>query len=89
MQWLAVMTLPDGTSIELPMPSPEDTDLDGVYGYRVRGPEGITQFSTLTELAAHILEPLTPHPEDPIGDAGGRAWPDDEGHLHITNNIHD
>lgn len=54
--WLPVMTLPDGTTIEIPMPSPEDTDEHGVHGYRVRRADGVTVFSTLTEVATHVLD---------------------------------
>jgi hypothetical protein len=56
MDWLPVMTLPDGTAIEVPVPSPEDTGTQGdVHAYRVRGPSGTTTFATLDEAADHVM----------------------------------
>lgn len=60
MIWLRVMTLPDGTTIEIPVPSPDDTDADGTCVYRVRGLGGVVEFSTLPEVAHHVLDPWTP-----------------------------
>lgn len=55
MDWLPVMTLPDGTTIEMPMPPPEETGQSRVPGYRVRGSEGVTEFATLPEVLGHLL----------------------------------
>ena len=66
MDWLPVMTLPDGTAIEIPMPSSGDTEEQGdvyhgdeahadVHGYRVRGPSGTATFATLAEAADHVM----------------------------------
>ena len=89
MRWLPVITLPDGSTIEIPMPSPEDTDRHGIHGYRVRGAEGVTGFSTLSELADHVLAAWTPHQEEPTGDAGISVTSEYEGHLHFIDNVHD
>ena len=43
---MAMMTLLDGATIEIPVPSPDDTHTDDVHGDRVRGTEGVTEFST-------------------------------------------
>ena len=56
MNWLPVTTLPDGTIIEMPMPSPSDPDQDGVHGYRVRGSQGVTVFSTLPEVINYLQD---------------------------------
>ncbi len=69
MNWLLVMTLPDGTTIEMPMPSPDDPGHDDVHGYRVRGSDGVTQFATLREVADHLL---TAHAGDRDQDAEPR-----------------
>lgn len=50
------MTLSDGSTIEIPMPSRDGTDPHAVDGYRVRGVEGVTEFSTLNEVVAHVLD---------------------------------
>jgi hypothetical protein len=70
MNWLPVMTLPDGTTVEMPMPSPEATGHHPVDGYRVRGSEDVLEFATLTEVIDHLLssgkvrraEPRAPNP---------------------------
>ena len=69
MNWLLVMTLPDGTTSEMPMPSPDDTSQDDVHGYRVRGSKGVTEFATLREVADHLV---TPHADDQDPDPGPR-----------------
>lgn len=56
MEWLPVMTLPDGTAVEIPMPTPEDAERHGeVHRYRVRGPSGTTTFATLLEATDHVM----------------------------------
>jgi hypothetical protein len=56
MYWVPVMRLPDGTTIETPMPSPGGTDQpDDVNGYRVCGPSGITMFATPLEATDHLM----------------------------------
>lgn len=78
MIWLPVMTLPDGTTIEMPMPSPEATG-HHVHGYRVRGSEGVLEFATLTEVIDHLLDPgkegraTTTAPDVPDPDRHARA----------------
>jgi hypothetical protein len=66
MRWLPVKTLPDGTAIEIPMPSADDTDEPSAHGYRVRGVDGTAEFSTLIEVAAHLLDTHGLH----LGDNG-------------------
>lgn len=54
MDWLPVMTLPDGTTIEMPMPPPDDTSQSRVHAYRVRSSVGVTEFATLPEVLGHL-----------------------------------
>jgi len=39
------------------MPSPDDTGQDDVHGYRVRGTEGVTEYSTLPEVGTRHDKP--------------------------------
>jgi len=61
MRWLPVMTLSDGTTVEIPMPSLDDTAQHGFHGYRVRGVAGCADFSTLPEVASALFD--SGHPE--------------------------
>lgn len=61
MNWLPVMTLPDGTTIEISMPSTDDSGHDGGHGYRLRTSTGVTAFATLHEVVDHLLGPGDPH----------------------------
>lgn len=54
MDWLHVLTLPDGTTVEMPMPSSEGTDHGSVPAYRVRGSDGIIEFATMPEVLDHL-----------------------------------
>lgn len=64
--WVPVMTLGDGTTIEMPMPSGDGTDGRRVHRYRVRGPDGTSQFPTLSDVATHVLDPQDPHLEEEL-----------------------
>jgi hypothetical protein len=57
MDRLPVLTLPDGTAIEIPMPSSSvDPESHGdVHHYRVRGPSGTLTFATLRDAADHVM----------------------------------
>jgi hypothetical protein len=65
MIWLPVMTLSDGTVIEMRLPSPEEIG----HEYRVRGRRGVAEFSTLAEVVSHILRPGSPSPEELLADS--------------------
>ena len=56
MNWLPVMTLPDGTTIEVPFPTPEQDYVQDPHSYRVSGPDGSILFATLQEAADHVLQ---------------------------------
>ncbi|HEX3222717.1 MAG TPA: hypothetical protein VHR35_09120 [Nocardioides sp.] len=64
--WVAVMTLGNGTTIEMPMPSGDGTDGQRVHRYRVRGPDGTSQFQTLSDVATHVLDPQETHMEEEL-----------------------
>lgn len=65
MDWLPVMTLPDGTTVEMPMPPPDGTGQGSVPGYRVRGSEGVSEFATLPEVLDHLSTRGAAALEDP------------------------
>ena len=54
MEWLPVMTLPDGTTVEMPIPPPERTGQGSEAAYRVRGSAGVTEFATMPEVLHHL-----------------------------------
>lgn len=70
MKWLPVMTLPDGTTIEMAMPTSDDEDLRGGHAYRVRGVDGIIELGALSELADYILEQGPHSPQNPAETLG-------------------
>ncbi|MGD9959401.1 hypothetical protein [Nocardioides sp.] len=53
--WLPVMTMPDGTTIEMPLTSP-DGGARGRHCYRVCRAGARVEFATLNEIAAFVLE---------------------------------
>jgi hypothetical protein len=65
MTWLPVMTLSDGTTVEMPMPASKGTGRANAHGYRVRGKEGILEFATLPEVLDHLSTRTTGKPADP------------------------
>ena len=56
MHWLTLITRPDGTTVEVPIPTPDDTPDCHDYRYRVRGVDGDTEFATLAEVASELLD---------------------------------
>jgi hypothetical protein len=55
MTWLTVITLPDGTTVELPIPSADDAGEPEEYRYRIRRADGVVEFATLLEAATHLV----------------------------------
>lgn len=52
--WLTVMTLANGTSVEMAMPSPGMRH--DMHAYRVSGADGVTEHSALTGAASRVIE---------------------------------
>jgi hypothetical protein len=57
MTWLTVITLPDGTTVEVPMPSSENSADYQEYRYRVRRADAVIEFATLAEVTRDLLDP--------------------------------
>ena len=55
MNWLTVLTLPDGTTVEVPIPSADDAGEPEEYRYRIRRADGVIEFATLFEAASDLL----------------------------------
>lgn len=94
MKWRPVMRLSDGTRIEICVPSPDDTDQHWVDGYRVRGPAGITEFSTLADVVDHLVElgargaAADSDPDQPASTVM-TGWADLEKPLRSSDGVHD
>lgn len=58
--------MPGGTTIEILVPSPDDTDSDGCHAYRVRGADGVTEFPTLPDVARHLFDARAPALENEL-----------------------
>jgi hypothetical protein len=52
--WLSVMTMEDGTVVEIAMPSPGTRDV--TQAYRLRGTVSVVEYATLAEAATQVLE---------------------------------
>ena len=65
MEWLKVMTLPDGTTVEMPIPPLEGTGHGDEAAYRVRGSRGVTEFTTMPEVLHHLAASGAGAVEDP------------------------
>jgi hypothetical protein len=55
MKWVSVMRLPDGRSVDMPVPSADDTDPEHVHRFRVRGDHVTMEFATLPEVIDHLV----------------------------------
>jgi hypothetical protein len=56
MTWLTVIRLPDGTTVEVPIPSSEESTDYQEYRYRVRRADAVIEFATLAEVTSDLLE---------------------------------
>jgi hypothetical protein len=75
MDWLPVLTLPDGTTVEMPMPPPEGTGQGSLPAYRVRDSEGVLEFATMPEVLDHLATSGSGSREDPPSRTSAGATP--------------